>query len=159
MLLNFISRSSKVLLGWFSYSFSTNTSETITGFDLRVFFGSFCCDSGEIGLVSDFRQSRSSFGFYLISHSRGGFLLNKLLERIPLSSAIVLRDADLFCLDERMGAGRCWMRVSREVGTLELLEWWGMGILGLSGLRDNLSRVNSCGLVVSWCMNNNRLWI
>ena len=159
MLLNFISRSSRVLLDWFYSSFSTNVSGTTTGFDFRVFFGSFCCDSGEIGLLSDFRQTRSSFGFYLISHSRGGFLLNKLLDRIPLSSAIVLREADLFCLEERMGAGRCWMSVSRGVCTLEELEWRGIGMLGLSGFRDNLSRVSSCGWVASWCMNNNRLWI
>ena len=73
-------------------------------------------------MLSDFRHPRSSLGFYLIEHSSGGFLWNRLLERICLSSAMVLREAVLFWRAEVRGAGRDWIRFSRGLLTLELEE-------------------------------------
>ena len=158
ILLNFISRSYEVLLDWFYASLSSKMSGATAGVALFILSFYFCWDYGDIGLLSDFRHARSSLGFYFIPHSRAGFLWNRLLDKICLSSAIVLRDADLFCRADVGGGERLCMRLSRGFCPLGWLWWLGMGKLRLSGWRDNLSRGLDVSLWLWVCMNNNRLW-
>lgn len=70
---------------------------------------------------------------------------------------MVLRDADLFFLSEVGGGERGCIRLSRGFCPLEEAWWLGMGMLRLSGFRDNLSRELGRSGVECGSMNNNRL--